>query len=84
MVESSSTGVAAQLTIPARVKTIKAHLNKARQYEDKSGQHYISAGLHLAELKDWHKRELKRPAEGSPGQNLSVSSSISDNRAPIN
>jgi hypothetical protein len=41
----------AEITVPALVSTIKAHLAKGVQSKEKSEQHYISAGLHLKELK---------------------------------
>ena len=47
------------VTITSLVKTINAHLEKAKQYDEKSEQHYISAGLHLAELKDRYKQDVK-------------------------
>jgi hypothetical protein len=48
-----------QIAVSSLVKTIKAHLEKAKQAQDRSEQHYISAGLHLAELKDRYKRYVK-------------------------
>ena len=48
-----------QIAVSSLVKTIKAHLEKAKQAQDRSEQHYISAGLHLAELKDRYKRDVK-------------------------
>jgi hypothetical protein len=48
-----------QIPVSSQVKTIKAHLEKAKQAEERSEQHYISAGLHLAELKDRYKRDVK-------------------------
>lgn len=48
-----------QIAVSALVKTIKAHLEKAKQAQDRSEQHYISAGLHLAELKDRYKHDVK-------------------------
>jgi hypothetical protein len=40
-----------EITIPALVDTIKAHLAKGAQSKEKSDQHYITAGLRLKELK---------------------------------
>ncbi|MGY4434844.1 hypothetical protein ACVWWO_007321 [Bradyrhizobium sp. F1.13.1] len=48
-----------QIAVSSLVKTIKAHLEKAQQAQDRSEQHYISAGLHLAELKDRYKCDVK-------------------------
>ena len=36
------------------IKTIKAHIAKGDHAKEKADQHYISAGLHLKELKDRH------------------------------
>ena len=48
-----------QTAVSSLVKIIKAHLEKAKQAEEKSEQHYISAGLRLAELKDRYRRDVK-------------------------
>jgi hypothetical protein len=40
-----------EIAIPALVATIKAHLAKGAQSKEKSAQHFLSAGLHLKELK---------------------------------
>jgi hypothetical protein len=47
------------IPIPQLVATIKAHLAKADHSAEKSGQHFVSAGLHLAELKARYKAEVK-------------------------
>jgi hypothetical protein len=51
--------IAPMIPIPQLVATIKAHLSKADHSAEKSRQHFVSAGLHLAELKARYKTEVK-------------------------
>ena len=54
-----------QVAVSTLVSTIKAHLAKAKQCEEKSEQHYVSAGLHLKTLKQ-RKDELKKRKQAVP------------------
>jgi hypothetical protein len=49
----------APIPIPTLVATIRAHLSKAGHSAEKAGQHFVSAGLRLAELKARYRAEVK-------------------------
>jgi hypothetical protein len=55
----TSAPIAIPIPIATLVASVKAHLAKADHSSEKAEQHFISAGLHLAELKGRYKTEVK-------------------------